>query len=153
MLFRSVSQSRYIGGSVGSETIPQAVVSTYENVEWRDLYFEQYELDDLGTAVTGIENTFTPTFNQETVTLYTPYQLNVSIDGIPQPAFLYNTEYAWTSDVLTSRSGYTIDYDGNVKFSEAIPMNSTIVARVISGRQSQTKLKKYPFSALDIVMH
>jgi len=142
-----------IGGSVGSETIPQAVVSTYENVEWRDLYFEQYELDDLGTAVTGIENTFTPTFNQETVTLYTPYQLNVSIDGIPQPAFLYNTEYAWTSDVLTSRSGYTIDYDGNVKFSEAIPMNSTIVARVISGRQSQTKLKKYPFSALDIVMH
>lgn len=142
-----------VGGSVGSETIPQTVISTYENVEWRDLYFEQFELDDLGTAVTGIENTFVPTFNQERVTIYTPYQLNISVDGIPQPSFLYNTEYVWTSDVLTSRSGYTIDYDGNIKFSESIPMESTIVARVISGRQSQTKLKKYPFSALDIVMH
>jgi hypothetical protein len=72
------------------------------------------------------------------------------VNGVLQSAFVYDKEYVWKSDVLASNDGYTVDYDGNVKFTETIPQQAQIVMKTVSGA-NKTTVRNYPFKPLDII--
>ena len=111
-----------------------------------------YELDDISTAVDGIENTFVPTFNYDRVSITDPFKLLITVNGIIQSAFVFNTDYVHLTHCLAAKNGYTIDQDGNIKFTESVPMNSDIVAR-LNGSSTHSTYRYYPFSALDIMLY
>lgn len=122
--------------------------------------FESYELDDL-TAVLSVNppdsradlvNTFIPTFNYDRVTITNPFRLMITVNGIPQSAFINNTDYVYQSNFLGSNNGFTIDTDNNIKFTESIPSGSDIVARVLPVSNTATKIKFYPFKPADILL-
>jgi len=110
-----------------------------------------YELDDISTAVDGIENTFVPTFNYDKVTLTDPFKLLITVNGIIQSAFVFNKDYVHLTHCLASKSGYTIDHNGDIKFTESLPIGSEVVAR-LNGSSTHSVYRYYPFSALDIML-
>lgn len=115
-----------------------------------------YELDDISSAISvdGVSNTFTPTFNGTAVTVPSPFKLSVTVNGILQSAYLYNSEYVWQTNLLCANDGYTIDQDGNIKFTESLPVNTEVILRTNSGgirSVSAQSQRRYPFKALDIV--
>ena len=107
-----------------------------------------YELDQINPA--GGENTYTPTFNYETVAVSDPFRLLITVDGIMQSAYVHNTEYVFNNSLLVSRSGYTIDYDGKIKFTEALAEGSEVMIKTTAGTTKSTT-RRYPFTALDIL--
>ena len=107
-----------------------------------------YELDQISPA--GGENTYTPTFNYDTVAVSDPFRLLISVNGIMQSAYVHNTEYVFNNSLLASRTGYTIDYDGKIKFTEALPEGSEVMIKTTAGTTKSTT-RKYPFNALDIL--
>jgi len=107
-----------------------------------------YELDQISSA--GGENTYTPTFNYDTVSVTDPFRLLISVNGIMQSAYVHNTEYVFNNSLLASRTGYTIDYDGKIKFTEALPEGSEVMIKTTAGTTKSTT-RKYPFNALDIL--
>jgi hypothetical protein len=112
---------------------------------------ELYELDDISTATDGLQNTFTPTFNYDRVTVTDPFKLLITVNGILQSAYVHNKEYVFKTDCLASRTGYTIDHDSNLKFTESIPTSSDIVIKTVSGK-TRTTVKQYPFAPLDLML-
>jgi hypothetical protein len=113
---------------------------------------ESYELDDISSATNGQENTFIPKFNYDPVTITNPFKLMITVNGIPQSAFINNTDYVYQSNFLGSNNGFTIDTDNNIKFTESIPLGSEIVARVLPVSNTATKIKYYPFKPTDILL-
>lgn len=111
-----------------------------------------YQLDNISGGSSGLDNTFTPTFNQSTVSLdyRAPFKLSITVNGTFQSTFVYNTEYVWQNNLLCAYDGFTIDYDGNVKFTEPLPEGSQVAIRVNSGAV-KSDFRRYPFRALDVV--
>jgi hypothetical protein len=107
-----------------------------------------YELDSISPA--GGENTYTPTFNYETVSVTDPFKLLITVNGIIQSTYVHNTEYVHNNYLLASKTGYTIDYDGKIKFTEALPEGSEVVIKTTTGTTKSTT-RRYPFNALDIL--
>jgi len=107
-----------------------------------------YELDQISPA--GGENTYTPTFNYDTVSVTDPFRLLITIDGILQSAYVHNTEYVFNNSLLTSRTGYTIDYDGRIKFTESLSEGSEVMIKTTAGTTKSTA-RRYPFNALDVL--
>jgi hypothetical protein len=115
-----------------------------------------YELDDISNYTDGRSNSFKLTYNQANVTINSPFNLLVTVNGLTQPAFdfnLYNSYGAlWGSYVLGSYRGYTIDStSGNIKFANVPPINSQIMMRTVVGAPAATT-KQYPFKAVDILL-
>jgi hypothetical protein len=115
-----------------------------------------YELDDISNYTDGRSNSFKLTYNQANVTINSPFNLLVTVNGLTQPAFdfnLYNSYGAlWGSYVLGSYKGYTIDStSGNIKFANTPPINSQIMMRTVVGAPAATT-KQYPFKAVDILL-
>lgn len=113
--------------------------------------FELYELDNISSASNGIENTFSPTFNYQSVSISSPYNLLISVNGVIQSSYIHNSEYVFLTSCLASNNGYTIDYDGNIKFTESLPLSSDVIIKTVNGSGRST-YKPYPFSALDIML-
>lgn len=111
---------------------------------------ELYELDDISGGTNGLENTFIPTFNYERVTISDPFKLLITVNGILQSAYVHDKEYVYQSYCVASRDGYTIDHDGNIKFTESLPTDCNVVIKTASGR-TRTSVRQYPFLALDIM--
>ena len=115
--------------------------------------FESYELDDISTSANGVENTFTPTFDYQTVTITNPFKLMITVNGILQSAFINNTDCVFQSHFLGANNGYTIDYDNKIKFTESIPTGSDVIMRVLPVSNTLTKIRRYkPFSPADILL-
>jgi hypothetical protein len=110
-----------------------------------------FDLDDLSYVTDGLTNIFTLTYNSSNVTVISPNQLEVSVDGAMQPNFVYNSDTVWLSQVFGGYKGYTIDYQGQLRFSDAPPSGAQIVARTVVGAITTTK-KVYPFSPIDIMV-
>ena len=115
-----------------------------------------YELDDISNYTDGRSNSFKLTYNQANVSIGSPFNLLVTVNGLTQPAFdfnLYNSYGAlWGSYVLGSYKGYTIDStSGNIKFANTPPTNSQIMMRTVVGAPATTT-KQYPFKAVDILL-
>ena len=111
--------------------------------------FENYELDDISALTDGTKTTFPLTFNYQTVSITNPLNLLVTVNGIIQSAFINNPD---DFPVLAAYDGYTIDTDGNIKFSEALPAGTNVMIRVIPGSVTRTKIKYYPFKPTNIVL-
>jgi hypothetical protein len=110
-----------------------------------------YDLDDISYKADGFTNTFGLRYNNSTVSISSPFNLTVTIDGILQPAFDYKYDTVWLSNILSSSKGYCIDNSGNIKFAECPPQGSQVLMRTVVGT-TQTTYKTYPFKPLDILM-
>jgi len=109
-----------------------------------------YELDDISYATDDSENTFRPTYNYDTVLVENPFKLLITINGVLQSAYVHNAEYVWNNNLLCTNDGYTIDYDGNIKFTESLPVGTQVVIKTVI--VSNTPLpRKYPFKPLDVM--
>jgi len=121
-----------------------------------------YDIDDISSYTDGYINTFIATYNQSAVSLNSPSNISVTVNGIDQRAFDYNTDTFWNSNVLFANKGYTVVTSntavgnntiasGVIKFAESLPINSDIYIRYTGGTPNSTK-KIYPFKPVDIVM-
>jgi DUF4097 and DUF4098 domain-containing protein YvlB len=143
---------------IGS-TIPEQKLTVAGNIAVNGNYYNSngicvddlYELDDISSAVNvdGVSNTFTPSFNYTPVSIPTPFKLLITVNGVLQSAYVYNSEYVWQSNLLCANDGYTLDQDGNIKFTEALPMNTQVVIKTASGG-IKSIARKYPFKPLDL---
>jgi hypothetical protein len=106
------------------------------------------ELDNMSKQFNGAETRFLPTFNGNMVPITNPYRLLLTINGIIQEMGF--PEYVWQS--MLPRSGYRIDNDGYIAFSEAPPVGSTFHARILAGPTTNTTQKIYAFEATDILL-
>jgi hypothetical protein len=113
---------------------------------------QTYEIDDITTAVDGQENTFTPRLNYEKITVTNPFGLLITVNGIIQSAYINNTDVVNQSHFLGARDGYTVDYDGNIKFTESIPLGSDVFARVVAAAITPAQQKTYPFSPSELLL-
>lgn len=145
-----VTGGAYISGSVGiGTTNPTATLDVTGTLNGSA--FESYELDDISSAVDGLETTFIPRFNYDRVTITNPFRLMVTVNGIPQSAFINNTNYVYQSNFLGSNNGFTIDNDSNIKFTESVPIGSQIVIRVLPSSIT-SRIRYYPFNPADILL-
>jgi len=116
-----------------------------------------YDLDDISFKSDGFTNTFNLSYNQTAVSIPSPFNLMVTVNGLVQPAFDYKYDTVWLANVLTSSKGYTIDISGNpttngyIKFADCPPQGSQILMRTVVGNVQTTK-KVYPFKPLDVMM-
>jgi hypothetical protein len=108
-----------------------------------------YDLDEIYPD--GTTNTFYTRYNQSNVSIPHPWAVMVTINGFFQPAFNANYDTVWLSSTLTSQNGYTIDTDGNIKFSDCPPPGTTVIART-QVASAPTTTKTYPFKPLDILL-
>lgn len=111
---------------------------------------EVYDLDDVSYQITGFKNIFSLTYNGTPVNITNPWNLQVTLNGVQQPAFATVGDVTWQNGVLSANRGYTIDASGNLKFADVIPLGSQISIRTQVGTNSQAP-KRYPFNALDIL--
>jgi len=112
---------------------------------------EVYDLDDITSLVDGFRNTFPLSYNGTRITSFTnPWALQVSVNGVAQPAFSNTADVTWQSGILTANRGYTLDTTGNLKFADSIPKGSQITVRTQTGTNIQAP-RRYPFNALDIL--
>lgn len=109
------------------------------------------ELDDISSGCDGINNTFTPTHNYVPVTVSTPFKLLIEINGAMQSCYENNKEWVWLNNVLPTQDGYTIDQDGNIKFTDSVPVGSQVIIKTRSGGIKQT-YRRYPFKPLDLAL-
>jgi hypothetical protein len=112
---------------------------------------EAFDLDDISNYTDGVTNTFTPKYNGTKVTVPNAWNLDVSVNGAKQPAFKYNSDITWASYTLSANKGYCLDYDGNVRFADALPLSSQVSIALKPGTNVQTT-KTYPFKPLDIML-
>jgi hypothetical protein len=116
-----------------------------------------YEVDDISYLSDGFTNTFPLRYNGSQVTIPSPYNLMVVVNGLTQPAFDYKYDTVWLSSVLTASKGYCIDNIGNpttnnyIKFADSLPLNSQVLIRTVAGGIPATR-KTYPFKPVDILM-
>jgi hypothetical protein len=111
-----------------------------------------YDLDDMSSSTDGFTNEFPLTYNQNSVTISSPWNLLVTVDGLTQPAFSWPPDVTSASYILTAQKGYTIDpQSGNLKFADPVYQGAQIMARTVFGNPNGTP-KKYPLKPLDIMM-
>jgi len=107
-----------------------------------------YDLDTMRPD--GRTSVFRLTYNQSTVSVASPWNLLVTINGVFQPAYTENLDRVWLSHAVFADTGYTLSA-GNLKFSEAPPAGTLVNARTQPGTPNPTP-KIYPFRAVDIVL-
>jgi len=120
-----------------------------------------YDLDDISPYTDSFKNTFALTYNQGNVTVASPWNLTVTLNGALQPAFGDNIESLWQSFVLSGSRGYTVvnTYWPNgsvqsgplIKFADPLQRGTQVLLRSIAGTYSQSP-KIYPFRPVDIVL-
>jgi hypothetical protein len=141
----------------GQQVVDSNANGTFGTLSTQGTSFAIYDLDDLSYKADGFTNTFPLTYNQIPVTVSSPFVIEVTINGLLQPAFDYKYDTFWLSNVLTASKGYCIDNVGNpksngyIKFADCPPPNSQILVRTKGGYPNSTN-KTYPFKPLDIVM-
>lgn len=110
--------------------------------------FDIYPLDDISIYFNGIDRRFTPRYQGNTLTIFNPFRLLLTVNGIIQT--VDTPEYVWQS--MLPRFGFTIDSEGLIAFSEVVPSGSTFDARLMPGSNTTTVTRNYPFKAADILL-
>ena len=105
-------------------------------------------LDSLRYVFDGLTSRFPPKFQGIQQTLYNPYKLMITLNGIMQtPSY---PEQTWLS--LLPYDGFILDSDGYIAFSQVPPAGSTFDGRVMLGPNINTIHKGYPFNAVDVLL-
>jgi len=135
-----------------------AVKGSIQIANNQPVYFTDiYDLDDISYVTDGFTTVFPLTYNQSTVSIPSPFNILVTINGLIQPAFDYKYDTVWLSNILTASKGYCIDISGNpasngyIKFADAPPIGSQILMRTVAGSVPAIP-KTYPFKPLDVLM-
>jgi hypothetical protein len=112
-----------------------------------------YDLDDISGYTNGIRQVFTLSYNLSNVTLSSPWQLSVAVNGIPLPAFNSspNASIVWQSYVFPANKGYTLGSNSTIKFTEAPVARSDVYLRKQPG-STPSVIKIYPFKPIDIMI-
>jgi len=112
-----------------------------------------YDLDDISGYTNGIRQVFTLSYNLSNVTLSSPWQLSVAVNGIPLPAFNSspNAAIVWQSYVFPANKGYTLGSNSTIKFTEAPVARSDVYMRKQPG-STPSVIKIYPFKPIDIMI-
>lgn len=105
-------------------------------------------LDNLRYVFDGRTSRFAPKFQGIQQTLYNPYKLMITLNGVMQtPSY---PEQTWLS--LLPYDGFILDSDGYIAFSQVPPAGSTFDGRVMLGPNINTIHKGYPFNAVDVLL-
>ena len=146
MLFRSITfyyqastnaWRRVVGGATNMTVANIAVSNLFVGTSIGLTSTEAFDLDDLSNYTDGRTGTFTPTYNGSQISVVNPWNLDVTVNGLRQPAFKYNGDLVWQSWALTANKGYTLDYTGNIKFADTLPARSRVTVTVKPGTNSQ----------------
>ena len=148
-----------IGGALNVSTTATFSKDLYNtnNFYWsttttQPIISDVLDLDDESFYTDGFTNSFTLTYNQNTATITSPFQLLVTVNGAIQPAFDLSYDTIWFGHLLTASKGYTIDLSGNLKFADCPSVGSQVLVRTV-GSVAQTHVKKvYPFKPADILL-
>lgn len=114
---------------------------------------DNYDLDDISTYTDGLTQIFPLTYNLANVSLRSPWQLTVAVNGVQQPAFdsSPNASVVWQSFVFPANKGYTLHSNSQIKFARAPAARSDIYIRKQPGSTPPT-VKIYPFKPIDILI-
>lgn len=110
-----------------------------------------YDLDDISYITDGVTTLFPLTYNTQNVTVSSPWNLMVSINGLLQSAYANTQGVVWLSYVSSTTKGYTLDSGGGVKFADPPPAGSDVMIRIVPGTPA-ANAKVYPFRPTDILM-
>lgn len=116
-----------------------------------------YDLDDVSYQVSGFTSVFPLQYNGSPVSVASPWNLMVSVNGVVQPGYYYKYDTVWLANIPSASKGYTIELSGNpssngyLKFADCPPLGSQISIRTVVGTAPATP-KTYPFKPLDIFM-
>ena len=105
-------------------------------------------LDDIRGEFNGIDSIFVPKYQGIKQSITNPLRLQLTINGIIQ--YVDFPDYVWQSPL--PREGFQINNDGNIAFSEVVPAGSSFDARIMPGPDVVTKIRQYPFKAVDILL-
>jgi hypothetical protein len=105
-------------------------------------------LDDIRGEFNGINSIFVPKYQGIKQSITNPLRLQLTINGIIQ--YVDFPDYVWQSPL--PREGFQINNDGNIAFSEVVPAGSSFDARIMPGPDVVTKIRQYPFKAVDILL-
>ncbi len=123
--------------------VPAEIVNEVTN----DL-FQIIPLDDMSFYFDGVTDTFEPQYDGEKVTVTNPYKVLLTINGLIQtPNF---EDYVHLPPI--EPIGFALNTDGTFTFNPIPQPGDTFDARIMPGAQINEKERKYPFSALNIVM-
>jgi hypothetical protein len=114
---------------------------------------DNHDLDDVSSYTDGVRQIFPLTYNLSNVSLTSPWQLTVAVNGIPLPAFNNspNAYIVWQSFVFPANKGYTLASNSSIKFAEAPGARSDIYIRKQPGTTPNV-IKVYPFKPIDIMV-
>jgi hypothetical protein len=110
-----------------------------------------YDLDDISYITDGDTTVFPLTYNTENVSVPSPWNLMISINGLLQSAYANTQEVFWMSYINSAAKGYTLDSGGGVKFADPPPAGSDVMIRLVPGTPAQNT-KIYPFRPVDVLM-
>ena len=110
-----------------------------------------YDFDDISYITDGVTTIFPLTYNTSNVSVSSPWNLIISINGLLQSAYANTQEVFWMSYVKNSAKGYTLSDDGRVLFADAPPAGSDVMIRLVPGTPAQNT-KIYPFKPTDIFL-
>ena len=105
-------------------------------------------LDDISGEFNGVDSIFVPKYQGIKQSITNPLRLRLAINGIIQ--YVDFPDYVWQSPL--PREGFQINNDGNIAFSEVVPVGSRFDAMIQPGPNTITKARQYPFKAVDILL-
>jgi hypothetical protein len=114
--------------------------------------FYVYDLDDITNIIDGKTNTFNLTYNGESANITTPFNIQVTLDGVIQPGFINASENVWFSHVLSGSKGYTVTSDGKLKFADNPLPDSQVLIRTVYTTTTLPSNRIYPFKPVDILV-
>lgn len=110
-----------------------------------------YDLDDISYITDGDTTIFPLTYNTSNVSVSSPWNLMISINGLLQSAYANTQEVLWLSYISSAAKGYTLDSSGGVRFADPPPAGSDVMIRLVPGTPAQNA-KIYPFRPVDVFM-
>jgi len=114
--------------------------------------FYVYDLDDITSKIDGNTNTFDLTYNGESANITTPFNIQVTLDGVIQPGFINASENVWFSHVLAGSKGYTVTSDGKLKFVDNPLPDSQVLIRTTYTTTTLPSNRVYPFKPVDVLL-
>jgi hypothetical protein len=114
--------------------------------------FFVYDLDDITVLIDGKTNTFDLTYNGESANITTPFNIQVTLDGVIQPGFINASENVWFSHVLSGSKGYTVVENSRIKFADNPQLGSEVLIRTTYGTTTLPTNRVYPFKPVDILV-
>jgi hypothetical protein len=111
--------------------------------------FQIVPLDDMSRHFDGIEDTFTPRYDNEKVVVTNPYRVIATINGLIQtPNFEDYVSLAPSIDT----SGFVLTTEGDFRFLDIPQPGDRFDARIMPGALINEKERKYPLVPINLVM-